>query len=230
MDREVRWDGEAEARHNEGGWDAGGSGGERSARVGGGDNKGDGRASQSCGYRMPGQPLLNRRRGGGVYCGPDGLFARRRPGPIRGRPAVRGKGTTRGPHTDISNTPLKPHPHPPTPACPCHACSHNSDRCCQTPHGYPATEPPMIARGLWSNTCGGCVDRPWAPEASCGDVRVRRGSGTQRATTRAPPASCGTAWLANKGKAPPTTPGVGSTKDNGVGEKDSVDRTIHQSL
>ena len=59
--------------------------------MGGSDNKGDGPASQPRRYRVPGQPLLNRRQVGGVSRSPDGLFAQQEREPIRGRPAVRGK-------------------------------------------------------------------------------------------------------------------------------------------
>ena len=44
-------------------------------RMGGGDNKRDGLASQPRRYRVPGQPLLNRHQVGGVSRSPDGLFA-----------------------------------------------------------------------------------------------------------------------------------------------------------
>ena len=64
-----------------------------SVRMGGSDNKGDGLASQPRCYRVPGQPLLNRHQVGGVSRSPDGLFAQQEREPIRGRPAVRGKGT-----------------------------------------------------------------------------------------------------------------------------------------
>ena len=67
-----------------------------SVRMGGSDNKGDGPASQPCHYRVPGQPLLNRHQVGGVSRSPDGLFAQQEWEPIRGRPAVRGKGTYGG--------------------------------------------------------------------------------------------------------------------------------------
>ena len=62
----------------------------------GGNNKGDGLASQSRRYRVPGQPLLNRHQVGGVSHSPDGLFAQQEREPIRGRPAVRGKRTYGG--------------------------------------------------------------------------------------------------------------------------------------
>ena len=62
----------------------------------GSDNKGDGLASQPRRYRVPGQPLLNRHQVGGVSRSPDGLFAQQERGPIRGTPAVRGKGTYGG--------------------------------------------------------------------------------------------------------------------------------------
>ena len=48
------------------------------------------------GYRVPGQPLLNRHQVGGVFRSPDGLFAQQEREPIRGRPAVRGKRTYGG--------------------------------------------------------------------------------------------------------------------------------------
>ena len=65
--------------------------------MGGSDNKGDGVASQPRCYRVPGQPLLNRHQGGGgVSRSPDGLFAQQEREPIRGRLAVRGKGTYGG--------------------------------------------------------------------------------------------------------------------------------------
>ena len=57
---------------------------------------GDGLASQPRRYRVPGQPLLNRRRVGCVSRSPDGLFAHQEGVPIRGRPAVRGKRTDGG--------------------------------------------------------------------------------------------------------------------------------------
>ena len=47
-------------------------------------------------YWVPGQPLLNRHRGGCVSRSPDGLFAQQEREPIRGRPAVRGKRTYGG--------------------------------------------------------------------------------------------------------------------------------------
>ena len=64
--------------------------------MGGSDNKGDGLASQPRRYRVPGQPLLNRHQVGGVSRSPDGLFAQQEWEPIRGRPAVRGKGAYGG--------------------------------------------------------------------------------------------------------------------------------------
>ena len=65
--------------------------------MGGSDNKGDGLASQPRRYRVPGQPLLNRHQVGGVSRSPDGLFTQQEERePIRGRPAVRGKGTYGG--------------------------------------------------------------------------------------------------------------------------------------
>ena len=67
-----------------------------SVRMGGSGNKGDGLASQPCGYRVPGQPLLNWHQVGGVSRSPDGLFAQQEREPIRGRPAVRGKRTYGG--------------------------------------------------------------------------------------------------------------------------------------
>ena len=67
-----------------------------SMRMGGSTNKGDGPASQPCRYQVPGQPLLNRHQVGGVSSSPDGLFAQQGRVPIRGRPAVRGKGTYGG--------------------------------------------------------------------------------------------------------------------------------------
>ena len=56
---------------------------------------GGGRGQPRC-YRVPGQPLLNRHQVGGVSRSPDGLFAQQEWGPIRGRPAVRGKRTYGG--------------------------------------------------------------------------------------------------------------------------------------
>ena len=67
-----------------------------SVRMGGSDNKLDGRVSQPCRYRVPGQPLLNQHQVGGVSRSPDGLFAQQEREPTRGRPAVRGKGTYGG--------------------------------------------------------------------------------------------------------------------------------------
>ena len=67
-----------------------------SVRMGGGDNKGDGLASQPHHYQVPGQPLLNRHQVGGVSRSPDGLFAQQEREPIRGRPAVRGERTYGG--------------------------------------------------------------------------------------------------------------------------------------
>ena len=67
-----------------------------SVRMGGRDNKGDGLASQPRRYRVPGQPLLNRHKVGGVSRSPHGLFAQQEREPTRGRTAVRGKGTYGG--------------------------------------------------------------------------------------------------------------------------------------
>ena len=67
-----------------------------SVRMGGSSNKGDGPASLPRRYRLPGQPLLNRHQVGGVSGSPDGLLAQQEQEPIRGRPAVRGKGTYGG--------------------------------------------------------------------------------------------------------------------------------------
>ena len=65
--------------------------------MGGSDNKGDGLAGQPRRYRVPGQPLLNRHQAGSVSRSPDGLFTQQEERePIRGRPAVRGKGTYGG--------------------------------------------------------------------------------------------------------------------------------------
>ena len=76
-------------------------------RMGGSDNKGECLASQPRRYRVPGQPLLNRHQVGGVSHSPDGLFAQQQGVPTRGRPAVRGKGTTRAPlNTLISKIPF----------------------------------------------------------------------------------------------------------------------------
>ena len=68
----------------------------QSVRMAGSDNKGDGLASQPRGYRVQGQPLLNRHQVGGVSRSPDGLFAQQEREPIRGRPAMRGKRTYGG--------------------------------------------------------------------------------------------------------------------------------------
>ena len=77
--------------------------------MGGSDNTGDALASQNRHYRVPGQPLLTRHQVGGVSRSPDGLFAQQEGEPTRGRPAVRGKGTTRAPqptpHTNTRNPP-----------------------------------------------------------------------------------------------------------------------------
>ena len=91
--------------------------------MGGSDYEGDALASQSRRYRVPGQPLL-----GGVFRSTDGLFAQHAVEPTRGRPAVRGKGTTRVPHTKFSNppVPISPLPHP---VCPFHACSQTREQC-----------------------------------------------------------------------------------------------------
>ena len=67
-----------------------------SVRMKGSDNKGDGLASQPRRYQVQRQPLLNRHQVGGVSRSPDGLFAQQEREPIRGRPAVRGKGTYGG--------------------------------------------------------------------------------------------------------------------------------------
>ena len=67
-----------------------------SVRMGGSDNKEDGLASQPRRYRVPGQPLLNRHQVWGVSRSPGRLFAQQEREPIRGRPAVRGKGTCGG--------------------------------------------------------------------------------------------------------------------------------------
>ena len=67
-----------------------------SMHMGGSNNKGDGLASQPRRYRVLGQPLLNQHQVGGVSRSPNGLFAQQERGPIRGRPAVRGKSTYGG--------------------------------------------------------------------------------------------------------------------------------------
>ena len=64
-----------------------------SVLMGGSDNKGDGLASQPRRYRVLGQSLLNRHQVWGVSSSIDGLFAQKEREPIRGRQAVRGKGT-----------------------------------------------------------------------------------------------------------------------------------------
>ena len=64
-----------------------------SVHLGGGDNKGDGLASQPHRYRVPAQHPLNRLQVGAVSCSSDGLFAQQEREPIRGRPALRGKST-----------------------------------------------------------------------------------------------------------------------------------------
>ena len=91
-------------------------------RMGGSGNTGKGLASQPRDYRVPGQPLLNRHQVGGVSRSLDGLFVQQEREPIRGRPAVRGKGTTRAPqptpHTNTSRgAQVPPHPThgPPSP-------------------------------------------------------------------------------------------------------------------
>ena len=68
----------------------------RGGGAGDSDNKRDRLASQPRRYRVPGQPLLNRHRVGGVSRSPDGLFAQHEWEPTRGRPAVRGKRTYGG--------------------------------------------------------------------------------------------------------------------------------------
>ena len=63
--------------------------------MGGSDNKGDGLASQPRRYRVPGQPLL---------------FAQQEREPIRGRPAVWGKGyMVDGPDSPWRNRAPGPH-------------------------------------------------------------------------------------------------------------------------
>ena len=66
-------------------------------RMGGSDYTEDGLASQPRRYRVPRQPLLNRHQVGAVSRSLDGLFAQQEGVPTRGRPAMRGKGTTRAP-------------------------------------------------------------------------------------------------------------------------------------
>ena len=91
--------------------------------MGGSDDTRDGLASQTCCYRVPGQPLLNRHQVGGVSRRPDGLFAQQKGEPTRGRPAVRAKGTTRAAHTPHQHqqptqgrpVPLHPTHGPPSP-------------------------------------------------------------------------------------------------------------------
>ena len=61
----------------------GGEGRWESMCMGGSDNTGDGLASQPRGYRVPGQPLLNRHQVGGVSRSPDGLFAQQEGCPPR---------------------------------------------------------------------------------------------------------------------------------------------------
>ena len=79
------------ANHNSGNREPEWSGWE-SVRMGGSDTKGDGLASQPRRYQVPGQPLLKRHQVAGVSHSPDGLFAQQEREPIRGRPAMRGKG------------------------------------------------------------------------------------------------------------------------------------------
>ena len=92
--------------------------------MGGSDNTGDGLASPPRRYPVPGQPLLKRHQVGGVSRSPHGLFAQQQGGPTRGRPAVRGKGTTRAPqprpHTNTSNPPRGAHVPPARPSVPLH--------------------------------------------------------------------------------------------------------------
>ena len=94
-----------------GGNGTGGGSGWESVRMGGSDNEGDGLASQPRRYRVPGQPLLNRHQVGGVSRSPDGLFAQQEWEPIRGRPAVRGKGTYGGRDNAWRNRAPGPHAH-----------------------------------------------------------------------------------------------------------------------
>ena len=92
--------------------------------MGGSDNTGDGLASRTRRYRVPGQPLLNRHQVGGVSRSPDGLCAQQEGEPTRGRPAVRGKGPQGSPSPHPTPTPAthpgaprSPHPThgPPSP-------------------------------------------------------------------------------------------------------------------
>ena len=77
--------------------------------MGGSDNTGDGLASQPRHYQVLGQLLLNWRQVGVVSRSPDGLFALQQGVPTRGKPAVKGKRTTRAPQpTPHTNTRTPP--------------------------------------------------------------------------------------------------------------------------
>ena len=94
MDREARWGSKAEAGATRKAGEAGMQGAveEKGACAWEATTH-----RGSLGHWMPGQPLLNRHQ--------VGLLARHGVEPTRDRPAVRGKGTTRVPHTDINNPP-----------------------------------------------------------------------------------------------------------------------------
>ena len=158
--------------------------------MGGSDNTGDGLASEPRRYRVPGQPLLNWHQVEGVSRSPDGLFVQGKEGePTRGRPAVRGKGTTRGPqptpHTHPQPTQGRPGPPHPThgppgrPSVPLH-------------HHFAQQEQWSLRRpsdptGGWT----GKSDFQWAsraPEELRAMVSARREWGTQRANPGAPAA------------------------------------------
>ena len=158
----------------------------------GSDNTGDGLASQPCRYRLPGQPLV-----GSVSHSPDGLFAQQEGLPTRGRPAVRGKGTTRPPqptpHTNTRNPPrgaqVPPTPPvvPPTPPVvpPARPIVPLHRHCAQQEH-WPSRRPIDPTGGS-----SGRSDSQWAsraPRELRKMVSAHRGWGTQRANPGAPAA------------------------------------------
>ena len=181
-------------------------------RMGGSDNTGDGLASQTRRYRMPGQPVLNRDQVGGVSRSPDGLFAQQEREPIMGRPALRGKGTTRAPqptpHTNSSNPPrgaqvppTPPMTPPARPSVPLHRHFAQQEQWLLRKPSDPtggsdsqwASRAPEELREVLSARRGWGTQRtnPGAPAVQSLYLPAPRGPSTQWATTGAPEAFCG---------------------------------------
>ena len=136
---------------------------------------------------------------GAVSSSPDGLFAQNGVEPTRGRPAMRGKGMTKVPHTNINNPPTGAHA-PPTPSrvpstpprVPLPRLFAQQD---VSPTSMPKVEPAQVSgrgayrdsrcRALWAT--GGTPAVLWNTFVG----GARRGSSTLWATKRTPAAQVG---------------------------------------